>query len=99
MAFMLALETLGLASSAINWPDFEPLEARMQKALNLDYDERVIMLIAVGYPDPDGMVAWSEKKSLDVLRRYNDLGREPDSSASTPTGSPGNATKNRTRTE
>lgn len=75
MPFMLALETLGLASSVINWPDFEPLEAKMQKALNLDYDERVIMLIAIGWPDPDGLVAYSEKKSLDVVRRWNDLGR------------------------
>lgn len=92
MAFMLALETLGLASSAINWPDFEPLEAKMQKALNLDYDERVIMLIAVGYPDPDGMVAWSEKKSLDVLRRYNDLGRQPAASTDTVGHGTGTAT-------
>ncbi|MGY0610891.1 nitroreductase family protein [Luteimonas sp. A501] len=75
MPFMLALETLGLASSVINWPDFEPLEAKMQKALNLDYDERVIMLIAIGWPDPEGLVAYSEKKSLDVIRRWNDLGR------------------------
>ena len=75
MPFMLALETLGLASSVINWPDFEPLEGRMQKTLNLDYDERVIMLIAIGYPEPEGLVAYSEKKSLDVIRRWNDLGR------------------------
>jgi nitroreductase len=75
MPFMLALETLGLASSVINWPDFEPLERRMQARLDLDMDERVIMLIAIGYPDPDGLVAYSEKKSLDVIRRYNDLGR------------------------
>ena len=75
MPFMLALETLGLASSVINWPDFEPLEHRMQKTLGLDADERVIMLIAIGHPDPTGLVAYSEKKPLDVLRRYNDLGR------------------------
>lgn len=73
MAFMLALETLGLASSAINWPDFEPLEHKMQKTLGLDSDERAIMLIAIGYPDPEGKVAFSEKKSLDVLRSYNRL--------------------------
>ncbi|MGY0634014.1 nitroreductase family protein [Luteimonas sp. A478] len=75
MPFMLALETLGLASSVINWPDFEPLERKMQATLDLDVDERVIMLIAIGYPDPEGLVAFSEKKSLDVIRRYNDLGR------------------------
>jgi nitroreductase len=73
MAFMLALETQGLASSVINWPDFEPLERKMQKTLGLDSDERVIMLIAIGYPDPEGKVAFSEKKSLDVLRSYNRL--------------------------
>ena len=75
MPFMLALETLGLASSVINWPDFEPLERKMQATLDLDVDERVIMLIAIGYPDPEGLVAYSEKKSLDVIRRYNDLSR------------------------
>ena len=42
--------------------------------MNLDVDERVIMLIAIGYPDPQGLVAYSEKKSLAVIRRYNDLG-------------------------
>src|SRR5690606_17043943 len=74
MGFMLALETLGLSSSVINWPDFEPLESKMQKTLGLDYDERVIMLIAIGHADPDRLIPLSEKKSLDILRRYNDLG-------------------------
>jgi nitroreductase len=77
MGFMLALETLGLSSSVINWPDFEPLERKMQKALGLEYDERVIMLIAIGHADPDGLIPFSEKKSLDILRRYNDLGDAP----------------------
>ncbi|WP_058835574.1 nitroreductase family protein [Luteimonas abyssi] len=71
MSFMYALESLGLASSVINWPDFEPLERKMQKALKLDDDERVIMLVAVGYADPDGLIAHSEKKPLDVIRSYN----------------------------
>jgi len=71
MGFMYALETLGLASSVINWPDFEPLEAKMAKTLNLQPNERVIMLIAVGYADPEGVIPFSQKKSLDVLRTYN----------------------------
>lgn len=73
MPFMYALETLGLASSPINWPDFEPLERKMQKTLGLSVDERPIMLIAVGYADPEGEVAYSQKKSLDVIRSYNKL--------------------------
>lgn len=71
MAFMFALETLGLSSSAINWPDFEPLELRMQRTLGLDPAERVIMLMAIGYGRADGGVPFSEKKSLDALRSFN----------------------------
>ena len=70
---MYALDSLGLASSVINWPDFEPLEAKMAKTLRLAPQERVIMLIAVGYADPEGIIPFSEKKSLDVLRRFNPL--------------------------
>jgi nitroreductase len=73
MSFIFALETLGLSSSVINWPDFEPLEAKMQKTLGLDVSERVVMLIAVGYADPNGGIPYSQKKSLDVLRTYNKL--------------------------
>ncbi len=73
MAFMFALEVQGLSSSAINWPDFEPLEAKLAKTLRLAPSERVVMLIAVGYADPEGIIPFSQKKSLDVLRSYNTL--------------------------
>ena len=73
MSFLFALETLGLSSSVINWPDFEPLERKMQKTLGLDTSERVVMLVAVGYADPKGGIPFSQKKSLDVLRTYNRL--------------------------
>jgi len=73
MSFMFALETLGLSSSVINWPDFEPLEIKMQKALGLDASERVVMLIAVGFADPNGGVPYSQKKNLDSIRTYNEL--------------------------
>jgi nitroreductase len=72
MQFILALETLGLSSSVINWPDFEPLEAKMQRRLSLDTSDRVIMLIAFGYAHDEGLVPYSAKKSLDTFRRYND---------------------------
>lgn len=74
MGFILALETLGLSSTCINWPDFFPLETKMQKSLGLKVDERPIMLIAVGYPDPKGKIPYSQKKSLEGLRTYNKLG-------------------------
>lgn len=73
MSFMFALETLGLSSSVINWPDFEPLEAQMQRTLGLSSSQRVVMLIAVGYAHPEGLVPYSQKKALDTFREFNRL--------------------------
>ncbi|MGP9538467.1 nitroreductase family protein [Brachybacterium sp. AOP43-C2-M15] len=72
MQFLLALETLGLSSTVINWPDFEPLEAAMQRRLGLDTSDRVVMLIGFGYALDEGLVPHSAKKELDTFRRYNE---------------------------
>jgi nitroreductase len=69
MQFMLALETLGLSSCPINWPDVETLEAKMSARLTLLPYERPIMLIAVGYADPAGEVAFSAKKTVSTVSR------------------------------
>ncbi len=71
MSFMLALETLGLSSVPINWPDIEEFEEEMEKTISLDPDERPIMLIGLGYADPEGMIPFSQKKSPSVLIKYN----------------------------
>lgn len=71
MSLMLALETLGLSSCSINWPDIERLERKMEKALNLSGHQRPIMCMAVGFPDPEGMVAYSEKRPIEEIRKYN----------------------------
>lgn len=71
MSFVYALEVQGLGSCCINWPDIEDREQKMQKLLDLQPDERPIMLVALGYPDAEGMVANSTKKSLSIMRRYN----------------------------
>lgn len=72
MQFMLALETLGLASCPINWPDMEPFERRMARELGLPTHWRPVMLIALGYPDPDGGVPFSAKKPVDALLKLDD---------------------------
>jgi len=73
MQFMLALETLGLASCPINWPDIEVRERAMAEALDLPWHIRPVMLIALGYPDPQGGVPFSAKKqSQSLLRTSND---------------------------
>jgi nitroreductase len=63
MSFILALETLGLSSLTINWPDIEYWEDKMEKLIQLDEDERPMMLIGVGYADPEGGIPYSQKKS------------------------------------
>lgn len=72
MQLMLALETLGLASCPVNWPDIEPLERRMARELKLPPHLRPVMLIAIGYPDPAGGVAHSAKKPVAALLRLDD---------------------------
>jgi len=71
MAFIFALEVQGLSTCCINWPDIEDRERKMAEFLSLEADERPVMCLAVGYPDPDGLVAYSQKKPLDQIRSYN----------------------------
>lgn len=69
MQLMLALETLGLSTCPINWPDIEFREKLMQKKLGLKIYERPVMLLAVGYADPEGGIAYSQKKNDQLLVR------------------------------
>lgn len=67
MQLMLALETLGLSSCPINWPDIEFREIIMTKKLKLGLHQRPIMLMSVGYADNDGMIPYSQKKNVKQL--------------------------------
>lgn len=62
MQLMLAAETLGLSTCPINWPDVESSEKRLQAILQFEEYERVVMLISIGFGDPDGGIAYSQKK-------------------------------------
>ncbi|MCJ8272846.1 MAG: nitroreductase family protein [Psychrosphaera sp.] len=70
MQLMLALETLGLSSCPINWPDIERCERKMVNALDLPVTVRPIMLMAVGYGHADGKIPFSHKKSAQQLIHY-----------------------------
>jgi len=67
MQLILALETLGLSSCSINWPDIESAEQKMQKLLKLEYYERPIMLLSIGYAKDKGGIPYSQKKSAEIL--------------------------------
>lgn len=69
MQLMLALDTLGLASCPINWPDIESREHAIAQKLKLAPFERPVMLLAVGFADPAGGIAFSQKKSAELLIR------------------------------
>ena len=71
MAFIYALETLGLSSVAINCQDFNIIENRLKRALGLKHYERPILMLAVGYAKESGMIPYSQKKPLEGLRMYN----------------------------
>ncbi|RED65818.1 nitroreductase family protein [Cohnella lupini] len=71
MPFMYALEVQGLSSCPLNWPDIEEKEKELDKILSLDKYERVILFIAVGYPDEEAEVAYSMKRELKEMRTFN----------------------------
>lgn len=71
MTLMLALESLGVATCALNWPDNHDLESAFRKVVDMEEYERPIMLMAIGYADDAGLVAFSRRKSLDEIRKYN----------------------------
>ena len=70
MAFMYALDTFGVSSCPVNWPDIAGREMKIARAPGLAPCERIVLVMAIGYPDPEGLVACSQKKSLDDFRSY-----------------------------
>lgn len=73
MCFLLSLQSQGVGSCCINWPDQEPQEGKMREKLGLKPWERIVMLIAFGYPDLSATVPFSQKKEVsDVLTIHNE---------------------------
>lgn len=67
MQLMLALETLGLSTCSINWPDVQACERKIRKIIDLKEYEQIVMLLAVGYADPDGGIPYSQKKENELI--------------------------------
>lgn len=71
MQFMLALETLGISSCSVNWPDIAEKDQELARELSLPPHQRCVMFIMVGHAEEAGMIPFSQKKSLDAARSYN----------------------------
>lgn len=67
MQLMLALETLGLSTCSINWPEVDANERKIRSLIELEDYERVVMLLAVGYADTDGGIPYSQKKENHLI--------------------------------
>ncbi|NOU51817.1 nitroreductase family protein [Pseudoalteromonas sp. JBTF-M23] len=70
MQFMLACETLGLSTCALNWPELHKLDQRAANLLELPQYKRIVMFIAVGYALEEGEIPFSNKKSPQALLTY-----------------------------
>ena len=77
MTFMFALQTEGVASCSINWPDLKEKEVALREELDLESNERVIMLLSFGYARDEGGVPASVKKPLPQLREFNPVKTSP----------------------
>ena len=72
MAFLFALETLGLSSVCMNWPALPDRDEAIRRLIHLEDDEFVAMLIGVGYPDPEGKIPYSGKRDINRLVLCNE---------------------------
>ena len=76
MGFLFAMQTQGISTCCINWPDSADADAEMAKVVGLEKYERTVMLVAYGYPLSAGMVPGSGKRHLDSVRTFvNDGGK------------------------
>ena len=72
MGLILALESQGISSCVINWPDMPERERAIRRVIPLADHERVIMMISYGYAANDGMAPASAKAELDRVRAFFD---------------------------
>ncbi|MFB9051450.1 nitroreductase family protein [Formosa undariae] len=72
MSLMLSLESLGISSCPINYPDTVGLDDKVQKILDLENYQKGVMLLSVGYANEDSPIPFSAKKELnEIFREIN----------------------------
>jgi len=71
MSFLLALETIGISSICINWPQLPHNEQRIRSIITLEPDECITLLIGIGYPHPDARILSSYKREVADLVYLN----------------------------
>lgn len=67
MQFMLALQSMGLSTCSINWPDRSSSDKQLARLVTIERFEKVVMMIAIGVAKEGGRVPFSAKKRHDIL--------------------------------
>lgn len=70
MTVMLSAEVNGLSTCPINWPDIEARERRAAEYFGLPVHERIIMFMAVGFPDVSRGVPKSTKADATEIMEW-----------------------------
>ncbi|WP_084830039.1 nitroreductase family protein [Demequina rhizosphaerae] len=76
MSFIFGLETQGVGSCCINWPDYAESEHKMRALIGLERYERVVMLVAFGYAQEGSLAPQSPKRALSSVRHYRAFDRD-----------------------
>jgi nitroreductase len=72
MSFILGLESQGLSSCVINWPDIENREKSFYEQFKIPKYKRGICFVAFGYAKNNGLIPFSEKKEASDIIVYNE---------------------------
>ncbi len=73
MSLIWALHSLGVASCALNWSTNRHRDRKFRDAMQLPESLSIIMMIAVGYPPAELVVAYSKKRAVDDVLHVNCL--------------------------
>ena len=67
MSIMYALHSLGIASCPLNWCQTPKRDKQLRKAIKINTNHTVIMMIAIGYPDDVNKVCSSTRRPLEEI--------------------------------
>ncbi|WP_051292700.1 nitroreductase family protein [Olivibacter sitiensis] len=70
MSLMLALETMGVSSCPINYPDMSWLDNEIERILDLQRYQKGVMLISIGYANEDSPIPFSAKKQVNEVLTF-----------------------------
>lgn len=71
MSFILSLETLGVSSCVVNFPEDKSVDNELRKAINMKPYQKCTMAITIGYPSNELLIPASMKKRVSSVVKYN----------------------------